>query len=118
VVTVGAAALPGAAKAATAAQAIKSTGGARSAVHTVPVKGTPAAGFTDKRRQLSGVVSAGTYVVLYTVGYTDTRPHEPVTRDDYTDAEMTSAGAGVAHDVLSVLAAPVPPPHCPGTPGC
>lgn len=118
VVTVGAAALPGAAKAATAAQAIKSTGGARSAVHTVPVKGTPASGFTDKRRQLSGVVSAGTYVVLYTVGYTDTRPHEPVTRDDYTDAEMTSAGAGVAHDVLSVLAAPVPPPHCPGTPGC
>lgn len=118
VVTVGAAALPGAAKAATAAQAIKSTRGARSAVHTVPVKGTPASGFTDKRRQLSGVVSAGTYVVLYTVGYTDTRPHEPVTRDDYTDAEMTSAGAGVAHDVLSVLAAPVPPPHCPGTPGC
>lgn len=118
VVTVGAAALPGAAKAATAARAIKSTRGARSAVHTVPVKGTPASGFTDKRRQLSGVVSAGTYVVLYTVGYTDTRPHEPVTRDDYTDAEMTSAGAGVAHDVLSVLAAPVPPPHCPGTPGC
>ena len=118
VVTVGAAALPGAAKAATAAQAIKSTGGVRSAVHTVPVKGTPAAAFTDKRRQLSGVVSAGTYVVLYTVGYTDTRPHEPVTRDDYTDKEMKSAGAGVANDVLSVLAAPVPPPHCPGTPGC
>lgn len=118
VVTVGAAALPGAAKAATAAQAIKSTGGARSAVHTVPVNGTPAAEFTDKRRQLSGVVSAGTYVVLYTVGYTDTRPHESVTRDPYTDAEMTSAGVGVAHDVLSVLAAPVPPPHCPGTPGC
>jgi hypothetical protein len=118
VVTVGAAALPGAAKAATAAHAIESTGGARSAVHAVPVKGTPAAAFTDKRRQLSGVVSAGTYVVLYTVGYTDTRPHEPVTRDDYTDEEMKSAGAGVAHDVLSVLAAPVPPPRCPGTPGC
>ncbi len=118
VVTVGAAALPGAAKAAAAAQAIQSTRGARSAVRTVPVKGTPAAAFTDKRRQLSGVVSAGTYVVLYTVGYTDTRSHEPVTRDKYTDEEMTSAGAGVAHDVLSVLAAPVPPPHCPGTPGC
>lgn len=118
VVTVGAAALPGAAKAATAAQAIESTGGARSAVHTVPVKGTPATAFTDKRRQLSGVVSAGTYVVLYTVGYTDTRPHEPVTRDKYTDEEMMSAGVGVAHDVLSVLAAPVPTPRCPGTPGC
>jgi hypothetical protein len=118
VVTVGAAALPGAAKAATAVQAIKSAGEERSAVHTMPVSGTPAAGFTDKRRQLSGVVSAGTYVVLYTVGYTDTRPHESVTRDPYTDAEMTSAGVGVAHDVLSVLAAPVSPPHCPGTPGC
>jgi hypothetical protein len=118
VVTVGAAALPGTAKAATAAQAIRSTGGARSAVHTVPVKGTPAAAFTDKRRQLSGVVSAGTYVVLYTVGYTDTRPHEPVTRDNYTDNEMKSAGVGVAHDVLSALAAPVPPAHCPGAPGC
>jgi hypothetical protein len=117
-VTVGAAVLPGAAKAAAAARAIKKTGGARSAVHTVPVKGTPAAAFTDKRRQLSGVVSAGTYVVLYTVGYTDTRPHEPVTRDGYTDAEMTTAGAGVANDVLSVLAAPVPPPRCPGAPGC
>lgn len=118
VVTVGAAALPGVAKAAAAARAIENTGGARSAVRTVPVKGTPAAAFTDKRRQLSGVVSAGTYVVLYTVGYTDTRPHEPVTRDDYTDEEMKSAGAGVAHDVLSALAAPVPSPHCPGTPGC
>ena len=81
-------------------------------------KGTPAAAFTDKRRQLSGVVSAGTYVVLYTVGYTDTRPHEPVTRDNYTDNEMKSAGVGVAHDVLSALAAPVPPAHCPGAPGC
>jgi hypothetical protein len=118
VVTVGAAVLPGAAKAATAARAIASANGARSAVHAVPVKGTPAAAFTDKRRQLSGVVSAGTYVVLYTVGYTDTRPKEPVTGDRYADAEMTSAGAGIAHDVLSVLAAPEPPPHCPGTPGC
>jgi hypothetical protein len=118
VVTVGAAVLPGAAKAAAAARTIASTNGARSAVHAVPVKGTPAAAFTDKRRQLSGVVSAGTYVVLYTVGYTDTRPKEPVTGNHYTDEEMKSAGVGVAHDVLSVLAAPVPPPHCPGTPGC
>jgi hypothetical protein len=118
VVTVGAAVLPGAAKAVTAARAIASANGARSAVHAVPVKGTPAAAFTDKRRQLSGVVSAGTYVVLYTVGYADTRPKEPVTGDRYAEAEMTSAGTGIAHDVLSVLAAPVPPPHCPGTPGC
>jgi hypothetical protein len=118
VVTVGAAVLPGTAKASSAARAIAGAAGVRSAVHTVPVTGTPAGAFTDKRRQLSGVVSAGTYVVLYTVGYADTRPKEPVTGDSYTDAEMTSAGVGVAHDVLSVLAAPVPPPSCPGAPGC
>jgi hypothetical protein len=118
VVTVGAAVLPGAARASSAARAIAGADGVRSAQHAVPVTGTPAAAFTDKRRQLSGVVSSGTYVVLYTVGYADTRPKEPVTGDSYTDAEMTSAGVGVAHDVLSVLAAPVPPPSCPGAPGC
>ncbi len=118
VVTVGAAVLPDTAKAAAAAQTIGNAGGVRSAVHTVPVTGSPAAAFTDKRRQLSGAFSAGTYVVLYTVGYADTRPKEPVSGDNYTDAEMKSAGTGVAHAVLSVLAAPVPPPRCPGTPGC
>ena len=118
VVTVGAAVLPDAAKAASAAHAIAGAAGVSAAVHAVPVPGTPAAAFTDKRRQLSGVVSAGTYAVLYTVGYTDTRPKEPVTGDSYTDAEMKSAGSGVARAVLSVLAAPVPPPRCPGTPGC
>lgn len=117
-VTIGAAVLPNSAKAASAARAIDITDGVRSAVHTVPVAGTPAAAFTDKRRQLSGVVSAGSYVVLYTVGYTDTRPKEQVVGDTYTDGEMSSAGVGIAHDVLSVLAAPVPPPGCPGTAGC
>jgi len=120
VVTVGAAVLPGTAEAATAARviAIDSSSGLGPAVHAVSFQGTPAAAFTDERRQLSGVVSAGTYVVLYTVGYTGTRPREPVTADSYADEEMMSAGAGVARDVLSVLAAPVPPPRCPGTPGC
>jgi hypothetical protein len=80
--------------------------------------GTLAAGFSNGRRQLSGVLSAGTYVVLYTVGYADTRPREPVAGDSYADGEMTSTGAGVAHAVLSVLAAPVPSPRCPGTTGC
>ena len=118
VVTVGAAVLPGTAQAAAAARAINDVSAASTAVHAVPVAGTPAAAFTDKRRQLSGLVSAGPYVVLYTVGYADSRPKEPVTGDSYTEAEMKSAGTGVARDVLSVLAAPVPPPSCPGTPGC
>lgn len=121
VVTVGAAVLPGAVAAASAARAITSAGTAEGlgpAVHAVPFAGTPAASFTDRRRQLSGALSAGTYVVLYTVGYADSRPREQVTADRYTDGEMTSAGAGLAQDVLSVLAAPVPPLRCPGTPGC
>ena len=121
VVTVGAAVLPGAASAATAAKAIAGdvpADGLGPGVRTVPFGGTPAGGFNDSQRQLSGVVSDGTYVVLYTVGYADARPKQPVTKDSYADGEMTSAGAGVAHDVLSVLAAPVPPPRCPGVPGC
>jgi hypothetical protein len=117
VVTVGAAVLPTASRAAAAAQGLAKASAAH-AVQTVPVKNTPAASFTNERRELSGFVSAGTYVVLYTVGYTDSRSKEPITRDTYADAEMTTAGRGVAHGVLSVLAAPVPPVHCPGTPGC
>jgi hypothetical protein len=121
VVTVGAAVLPGTAKAATAAGAIAgaaASGGLGPAVHTVPFKGTPAAEFGNKQRQLSGVVSEGSYVILYTVGYADSRPRQPLDRDSYAEAEMTSAGAGVAHGVLSVLAAPVTSPRCPGIPGC
>ena len=87
-------------------------------MHTVPFAGTPSAGFTNSRRQLSGAVAKGSYVVLYTVGYADGRPREPVARDTYTDGEMTGAGTGVAQAVPAVLAAPVPTPRCPGAPGC
>jgi hypothetical protein len=121
VVTVGAAVLPGAARAAAAAKAIAADGGPAGlgpTVHTVRFAGTASASFTNGRRQVSGVVSAGTYVVLYTVGYADGRPKEPVAGDKYAFGEMTTAGAGVAHAVLSVLAAPVPSPRCPGVPGC
>ena len=121
VVTVGAAVLPGAARAAAAARAIDADGdsaGLGPTVHTVQFAGTLAASFSNSKRQLSGVLSAGTYVVLYTVGYADSRPREPVAGDSYAHDEMTSAGAGTAHAVLSVLAAPVPSPRCPGTPGC
>ncbi len=121
VVTVGAAVLPAAARAAAAAKAITADGGSAGlgpTVHTVRFNGTLAAGFSNGRRQLSGVLAAGTYVVLYTVGYADSRPKEPVTGDSYAHDEMMSTGAGTARAVLSVLAAPVPSPRCPGTPGC
>lgn len=121
VVTVGAAVLPTSAEAQTAVQAIQHAGiSGGLGLQAVKFAGTPAGQFTDKQRQLSGVTSRGTYVVLYTVGYADSRQHQQVSQDNYTDREMTSVGKGVADNVLSTLAAPVPPPHCPSaeTPGC
>jgi hypothetical protein len=123
VITVGVAVLPGSAQAAAANRELASAGGAGGTgpgVRTVRFKNTPAAWFTNARRQISGSVpgATGTYVFLYAVGYADGRPWVPVTADSYADAEMTSVGAGVADAVKAVLAAPVPPPHCPGTPGC
>jgi hypothetical protein len=115
--------LPTEAKAATVAKAVAKAGaspGLGPTVRAVPFTGTPAGEFTDKQRQLSGAVARGTYVVLYTVGYADGRPKENVPQDAYTAAEMTSLATGVADEVLSTLAAPVPPPQCPGAgvPGC
>lgn len=120
VVTVGAAVMPGTARAKAAAKELAAArgGGRLPGVRTVQFGNTPAASFTDPRRQLSGAIAGGTYVFLYTVGYADTRPMEPVATDSYTDAEMASAGMGTARAVLFVLAAPVPAPRCPGTPGC
>ncbi|MGH3279308.1 MAG: hypothetical protein ACRDNW_09235 [Trebonia sp.] len=123
VVTVGAAVLPNSVKAKMAAKAIVDAGGSHGlgpTVRALRFTGSPAGEFTDKQRQLSGAVSRGTYVVLYTVGYADGRPREDVSQDHYTASEMTSVGTGVADRVLSVLAAPVPSAHCPGAgiPGC
>jgi hypothetical protein len=121
VVTLGAVVLSGSAKATAAAAAITreaDPAGLGPTVDTVRFTGTQAAVFTNARRQLSGAVPAGTYLILYTVGYTDDRPKEPVSGDSYADGEMTSAGAGVARAVQSVLGAPVRSPGCPGMPGC
>jgi hypothetical protein len=123
VVTVGAVVLPTSAEAQSAARTIDNAGHSGvlgATVHAASFKGTPAAQFTDKQRQLSGVTSRGTYVVLYTVGYADSRPQQKVAQDTYAEQEMKSEGSGVADDVLSTLAARVPPPHCPSaeTPGC
>ena len=119
VITVGVAAMPGSAQVKAAKQELAGVGGSTAAgVRTVPVAGSPAAAFTDARRQLSGIRAAGPYLVFYTIGYTDDRPRQPVTDDSYGDAEMTAAGAGVAYAVASTVGKAVPPPQCPGTPGC
>jgi hypothetical protein len=72
----------------------------------------------DYNRQVSASFTAGPYVVMYAAGYSDGRPRVPVSQDKYSEAEMTSMAAGVAHKVASTLAATPPAPHCPGAPGC
>ena len=119
VVTVGVAALPGVAQAKAAnLELAAGAGGAGAGILTVRFAGTPTAGFTEKQRQISARVAAGSYLIFYTIGYADGRPTVAVTADRYADAEMTGVGAGVARAVGSVLGAPVPRPRCPGTPGC
>jgi hypothetical protein len=122
VVTVGVAVMPGSAQAAAAEKELPAAGrdaGVHVAgVHAVRFAGTPAAWFTNPRRQLSASVAAGTYVFFYTIGYADERQWVPVAADSYADAEMTSLGQGVARAVDSALTVPAPAPHCPGTPGC
>jgi hypothetical protein len=117
VVTVGVGVMPGSAQAAAAEKELPAA--RRDAgVHAVRFAGTPAAWFTNPRRQLSASVAAGPYIFFYTIGYADDRPWVPVTADSYADAEMTSLGLGVARVVDSALTVPAPAPHCPGTPGC
>jgi hypothetical protein len=72
----------------------------------------------DYNRQVSASFTAGPYVVMYAAGYADNRPRVPVSRDTYSEAEMTSMSLGVAHSVAHTLAVTPAPPHCPGAPGC
>jgi hypothetical protein len=122
-VTIGVAAFPSAAQASVAEQRLSAPGTTRSGalapgVQAVPFAGTRASGFTNARRQLSGSLSAGPYVVLYTIGYADGRPRVAVSGDGYTFAEMTAMGEGLAGKIAGLLAASPPAPHCPGVPGC
>ena len=121
VVTLGVAVLPSTTQAEAAdteLSAAAPVAGIQPGVDALAFPGTPAAMFTDQRRQLSGFLRAGTYVALYTVGFADSRPREPVSGDSYADAEMTAVGSGVAQAALAEVGAPQPAPHCPGTPGC
>jgi hypothetical protein len=80
--------------------------------------GGASAGLYDYNRQVSKSFTAGPYVVMYAVGYSDSRPRVAVSHDQYSDAEMTSMASGVAHSVAHALAASPAVPNCPGAPGC
>lgn len=107
-----------AAQARLGAKRLRLSDGRTPGVRAAAFPGTPAAGFTDDRRQLSGSVVAGSYLVMYAVGYTDGRALVPVSADAYAKAEMTSFARGVAASAATTLGSPPPPPHCPGAPGC
>ncbi|MCL2586263.1 MAG: hypothetical protein FWE35_27845 [Streptosporangiales bacterium] len=100
------------------AKNLRMSDGRAPGVRTASFPGTPASGFTDNRRQLSGSVVSGSYLVMYAVGYTDDRALVPVSSDSYAKAEMTSFARGVAASAADTLGTPPPPPHCPGAPGC
>jgi hypothetical protein len=128
VMTVGIAVLPNAAAAAsadsglapprlTAAREASTPGGLPGGVRVVGFRGA-AAGVFDYHRQISKSFRAGPYLIMYAAGYADSRPQVPVTDDPYSDAEMTSMAAGVAHSIARTLAATPAPPRCPGAPGC
>jgi hypothetical protein len=128
VMTVGVAVLPSAAAAASAhsgltqprlAAAYTAAGTGRLPAGVLVVRfGGAVAGRYDYNRQISASFAAGPYLVMYAAGYSDSRPRVPVADDSYSDAEMTSMAAGVAHSVAKTLAASPAPPHCPGAPGC
>jgi hypothetical protein len=77
-----------------------------------------AARLYDYNRQISVSFTAGPYVVMYAVGYSDSRPRVSVGQDNYSYEEMKSMADGVAHSIANTLAASPAPPHCPGAPGC
>jgi hypothetical protein len=89
-----------------------------SGILVVRYHGTAAAMY-DYSRQISATIkSDGPYLIMYAVGYADSRPRVPVASDRYSAAEMNSLAQGVASSVAKTLDAPPAGPHCPGAPGC
>jgi hypothetical protein len=118
-VTVALAVLPGSSAAAAASSALTAPpGGMTYAPWALAVRGTPAARFRNRERQLAYATSEGPYVVLATAGFTDGRPHEPLRTDSYYDREMTNLVTGLSQAIAHRLGQRPPLPTCPGSPGC
>jgi hypothetical protein len=127
VMTVGVAVLPSDAAATKASHSLSQlrltaadnaeTGRLPAGIMVVRYHGTAAAMF-DYSRQISASFARGPYLVMYAVGYADSRPRVPVASDRYSYAEMTSMARGVAQSVADTLGAQPASPHCPGSPGC
>jgi hypothetical protein len=87
-------------------------------VRAVPFRGTLAARFGNRQRQITGASARGSYLILYTAGYADGRGRDRVSSNPYASSEMKDLGAGLDRDVGRPLGAPPPTPRCPGAPGC
>ena len=87
-------------------------------VRTVPFRGTLAAQFGNRQRQMTGASAHGPYLILYTAGYADGRQRDGVSSNPYASSEMKELGAGLARAVGRPLGVPPPTPRCPGAPGC
>jgi hypothetical protein len=87
-------------------------------VRAVPFRGTLAARFGNRQRQMAGASAHGPYLILYTAGYADGRQRDRVSSNPYASSEMQNLGAGLAQDVGHPLGAPPPTPRCPEAPGC
>lgn len=87
-------------------------------VRAVPFRGTAAARFGNRQRQISRAAGYGPYLILYTAGYADGRQRDHVTSKSYASNEMKDFGAGLARSIGRALGAPPPLPRCPGAAGC
>jgi hypothetical protein len=87
-------------------------------VRAVAFRGTLAARFGNRQRQMAGASAHGPYLILYTAGYADGRQRDRVSSNPYASSEMQDLGAGLAQDVGHPLGAPPPTPRCPEAPGC
>jgi hypothetical protein len=119
-VTVGLAVLPDSSAATAVAGSFSAPqAGMAFALATLAVRGTAAAGFRNRQRQLVFATSEGPYVVMATAGFTDGRPHEPLNTDSYYDREMTNLVTGLSDEIANRLGQRPPVPSCPGAaPGC
>jgi hypothetical protein len=87
-------------------------------VRAVPFRGTLAARFRDRQRQMTGAAAQWPYLILYTAGYADGRQRDRVSSNSYASSEMKDLAAGLAQGIGRPLSAPPPVPRCPGGPGC
>jgi len=87
-------------------------------VRAVPFRGTLAARFGNRQRQMTGASVRGPYLILYAAGYADGRQRDRVSSNPYANSEMKDLAVGLASDIGRPLGAPPPVPHCPGAPGC